>query len=99
MLDGVDAVVTVDGKTGTQLWWAARAICMGDEGEAGVAVAGGLTRAKLLLQEGADVNAVGGDGSGYECTALWQGPYTSIIFSQTISFKSARVLEVLSLTG
>ena len=81
MLDGVDAVVTVDGKTGTQLWWAARAICMGDEGEAGVAVAGGLTRAKLLLQEGAD--ASGEMAVATSAPRCGRGLTLVYIFSQT----------------
>ena len=69
MLGGVNRVITrepeKDGEeklSGTPLWWAARAVCYGK--------AGGLELAKLLIEGGAAVDAVGKLGA-FECRPLW----------------------------
>ena len=48
---------------GTPLWWAAIAVRCGR--------AGGLELATLLLDMGADVDAIGLDTDGDKCTPLW----------------------------
>ena len=53
---------TFDFYLSTPLWWASRAVCDGR--------AGGLELATLLVQKGADVNAVGKDEGGKEATPL-----------------------------
>ena len=50
-------------KMGTPLWWAAIAVRGGR--------AGGLELAKLLLEKGADADAIGIDTDGDKCTPLW----------------------------
>jgi ankyrin repeat protein len=56
ILGGTNAVITVQGCTGTPLWFAARSARYGR---------GGFELAKLLLERGADVNAAGNDGNGW----------------------------------
>ena len=74
--------ITVGGRTGTPLWWATRAAVVGDEGRCGGGgdynifpqqeqVAGAVKLAKLLVEKGARVNAVGADEDGHESTPLW----------------------------
>jgi hypothetical protein len=61
-------------NVGTPLWWAAIAVRGGR--------AGGLELATLLLDKGADVDAIGVDRDGDKCTPLWwAGAYTRSLFS------------------
>jgi len=62
---GVEVDMKLGGGTGTPLWWAARGATQAWDGE------GAVKLATLLVEKGADVNAVGADNEGHESTPLW----------------------------
>jgi len=84
---GVEAEIALGGQTGAPLWWAARAVrtpvcdctcCKGGRfcGPARAVLAGGAGAgqlATLLIEKGADVDAVGADADGNDSTPLWWG--------------------------
>ena len=80
---GVDATITLEsGRTGTPLWWAARGMPSSDYDDEGELVdeeaeaetemvESRLALAQLLVEKGADVNAIGKDGDVNPSTPLW----------------------------
>ena len=67
---GVGEEITVGGRTGTPLWWAARA-CKVSHTSYDTQKARAVELATLLVEKGADVKAVGSDRAGNETTPLW----------------------------
>jgi hypothetical protein len=65
---GLDAEIDVGGHTGTPLWWAARRVL--DCTSTSAQTAGAVELATLLVQKGADVNAVGTEANGTDSTPL-----------------------------
>jgi hypothetical protein len=110
---GVDATITLEsGRTGTPLWWAARGMPSPDYDDKGELVGeeeevetqmveSRLALAQLLVEKGADVNAIGKDGDGNPSTPLWWaaravcvGREGGLALAQLLVKKSANVNTV-----